>query len=764
MRRIISTLLVFGIVSAAYSQKVGLVLSGGAAKGLAHVGVLKALEENEIPIDYVVGTSMGGIIAGCYAAGMSPDEIEALVTTDKFQRLVNGLPETGYNYFYHQPEENPSFVRLNLSLDSILNLQLNTSIANDVSLNFALAEQLALASAVSGNNFDSLFIPLRVVAADIFTQNQVILAKGPLSTALRATQTVPFFYNPIRVDGKYLFDGGVYNNFPVDVAENVFNPDVIIGANVSTKIFNDYPYDLDEKLIAKSLLFLLLDKSDPASVPKNGVYIQPNLDGFTSFDFGKVKSLIDSGYSQTIRQIDDIKRKISNRISCESVAEKRNRFHNRNSEFKFSKIELKGFNSKQRKYIQRVFNFNPLRQKSFFINKAKRGYFRLVSESYFNNIYPNILFDSARRDFTLQLTRRPQKNFQIDFGGVIATRDVSNIFLGLNFFNFGSQLTHISTGFQTGNFYKSASIKGRFDFPFQFYLEPEVGYDKWDYLEGDDLLREITPHTVLRRINRKYGLNVGVPVGDYFKSTLHIGGVNNIDRYGNNTVYVSSDTLDVLRLSGLKTELSFSSNTLNRKQYASQGSAYSFSLQYFNLNELYIPGTTSVSTESVKVPHQWFRFRATAEQYFNAGWFKPGYFAEVVFSNQPFFHNYTGTLVNAPAFLPLQDSRSLILQNFRAFNFVAGGIRNVFTLRKRIDFRLEAYLFKPIEYLVEGAYQEAKTATNFNAIYFAATAGFVHHSPIGPISFSVNYYDDKENQLGVLLHVGFLLYNKHSIE
>jgi NTE family protein len=229
-------------------------------------------------------------------------------------------------------------------------------------------------------------------------------------------------------------------------------------------------------------------------------------------------------------------------------------------------------------------------------------------------------------------------------------------------------------------------------------------------------------------------------------------------------VYVSSDTLDVLRLSGVKTELNFSSNTLNRKQYASQGSAYSFSLQYFNLNERYIPGTTSVSTEPSKVPHQWFRFRATAEQYFNAGWFKPGYFAEVVFSNQPFFHNYIGTLVNAPAFLPLQDSRSLILQNFRAFNFAAGGIRNVFTLRKRIDFRLEAYLFKPIEYLVEGASQEAKTVTNFNAIYIAATAGFVHHSPIGPISFSVNYYDDKENQLGVLLHVGFLLYNKHSIE
>ena len=103
--------------------------------------------------------------------------------------------------------------KLDLALDSTFNFQLNSSLANDVSLNFALAEKLAQAAATSNNNFDSLFIPLRVVAADIFTQNEVVLAKGSLSDALRATQTVPFFYSPIRVDGKYLFDGGVYNNF-----------------------------------------------------------------------------------------------------------------------------------------------------------------------------------------------------------------------------------------------------------------------------------------------------------------------------------------------------------------------------------------------------------------------------------------------------------------------------------------------------------------------------------------------------------------------
>lgn len=766
MKRINLTITILILtLSVLHAQKVGVVLSGGAAKGLSHVGVLKALEENEIPIDYVVGTSMGGIIAGSYAAGLSPDQIEQIVLSEDFLRWVNGLPEKGYNHFFHQSDLNPGFLRLNLSLDSILNLQLNTSLASDVSLNFALADLMALASANSHNNFDSLFIPLRVVAADIFTQNEVILKKGLLSDALRATQTVPFFYNPIRVDGKYLFDGGVYNNFPVDIAQKEFAPDIIIGSNVSTKIFNEYPYSIDEKLIARSLLFLLLDKSDPASIPQNGVYIQPNLEGYTSFDFAAVKSLIDSGYAQTIRQMDEIKRKVSRRVTCDDVAEKRNEFNDQNPPFVFNNIKLKGFNSKQSRYIRKVFRFNPKNPKPFYHSRIKSGYFKMVSQDYFNNVYPNILFDTASNKFQLQLTRRPQKNFQVEFGGVIATRDVSNIYLGFNLFNFNNQLFHFYGGFQTGNFYKSAALQTRIDFPFQFYIEPELGYDNWDYLEGDDLLREITPHTVLRRINRKFGVNFGLPLGNFFKTTVSVHGINNIDRYANQNVYVSSDTLDDLRLSGLRSEIRFSSNTLNRKQYASKGTAYSFSAQYFNLKENFVPGSTSFEgQEPARIKHQWFRVKASAEQYFNAGWFRPGYYAEAVFSNQPFFKNYSGTIINAPGFFPMQDSRALLLENFRAFNYLAGGLRNVFSIRNRLEFRLEGYFFKPVEYLREGNNQETNAVTDLKKVYFAGTAGLVLHSPMGPISLSVNYYDDRDNQLGVLLHVGYLLYNKHSVE
>jgi len=723
------------------------------------------LEENDIPIDYIVGTSMGGIIGGIYASGISPHQIEEIVTSEKFLRWVKGLPEEGYNYYYHKNNPDPGFLRLDLSLDSTLNVQFNSSLASDVSLNFALTEQLAQASAISNNNFDSLFIPFRVVAADIFTQSEVVLSRGLLSNALRATQTVPFFYNPIRVDGRYLFDGGVYNNFPVDVATEEFNPDVIIGVNVSTKVFEEYPYDNDDKLISHSLIYMLLDKSDPREIGADGIYIQPDVSKFTSFDFNSAKSLIDSGYVQTLRQLDEIKAKIKERRTCEEVFQQRNKFTNKSYPFIFDGIVFKGFNEKQSRYISRVFGISPNKPGPLYRTDISRGYFELVSEDYFSNVFPNILFDSTKQRFLLQLARRPHRNFQVDFGGVIATREVSNIFLGLNYFYFNKSLVHTFLGFQTGGFYKNATARVRIDNPFftKFYVEPEIAFRSWDYLKNEDLLQDNTS-TVLKRVNRKGKINFGWPISDRFKMVLSGEGYSNTDRYSNDDGFVSSDTLDRLDLRGIKSTLEISSSTLNRKQYPNAGSSLSVAVSYFDVEENYQPGNTSVLVNPVKQNHQWFRLRLSAEQYFSKGFYRPGYLVNAVFSNQPIFQNYMGTIINSPTFNPLQDSPTILLENFRSFNYIAGGIRNVFVLRNKLDFRLEAYLFKPFDYLVQGADQEVVVDSDLSQVYLAASAGIVHHSPIGPVSLSVNYYDDSQNQFGVLLHAGFLLFDKHSFE
>ncbi|MFN3841080.1 MAG: patatin-like phospholipase family protein [Cyclobacteriaceae bacterium] len=755
------------IIQNSFAQRVGLVLSGGAAKGIAHIGVLKALEEQGIPIDYIVGTSMGGIVGGFYAAGYSPEEIEKLVLSDDFLRWVRGMPERGHNYHYYKQEEAPDFVTLNLSLDSALALQLNTSLANDVSLNFMLQEKLAQASAIAYGNFDSLFIPLRVVAAEVFTQSQVILKNGSLANALRATQTVPFFYTPIRIEGKYLFDGGIYNNFPVDVAYREFNPDVIIGSNVSSKIYKEYPYQEDDKLIARSLLYMLLDNSDPADLDSIGIYIEPNVRYYTSFDFDKARALIDSGYNQAMRIMPKIKARINSQRTQAELADARSAFYADALPLQFGELSFKSFNSKQRQYIRKIFDDKP-DSHPLSLSQIKGGYFNLVSETYFNNVYPTIYYDTSASVFRLQLARRPQKNFRVDFGGVIATRNVSNIYLGLNYFYFNRALSHFYTAFQTGSFYQSVIASARFDYPFfgRFYVQPEIRYNAYDYLEATDLIKKTRP-TILKRFDRQVSVAMGWPIGKTIKSTLSISGFNNEDRYSNVKSFNSTDTLDILKLSGYKTGFQLTSSTLDRKQYASAGSAFLLAVNYINLTENYEPGNTADPTlmNSPNRNLQWFQVRVTAQQFYSKGWFRPGYYAEAVFSNQPVFRNYFGTIVNTPAFLPLQDSRTLILENFRAFNYLAFGLRHAIIIKPRtLDWRIDGYLFKPIEYIRQGANQEAITDSELTKVFLAATTGPVYHSPLGPVSLSFNYYDDAENRFGVFLHVGFLLFNKHTMD
>lgn len=746
-------------------QKVGLVLSGGAAKGIAHIGVLKALEENNIPIDYIVGTSMGGIIGGCYAAGMSPEQIEAMILSDDFLRWVNGQPEPGQTPHYFAHDENPGFIKLNFNLDSTFSAKINSSLANDVSLNYALAEKMAQAEAIANRNFDSLFVPFRAMASEVFTQNQVVLSNGSLSSALRATQTVPFFYSPIRINDQYLFDGGVYNNFPVDVMQKTFQPDVIIGCNVSSKVFDEYPYKSDDALLNTSMLYMFLDKSDPDQIPSNGVYIQPDLKGYTAIDFTKARALIDSGYHQAIRQIDEIKLKVTARQSKTEIKELRESFLNKGTPIAVDEIKLHRFNSKQQVFLNRFFDSKKLSREPLNQADLKKKYYKLVSEEYFNNIYPTLSFNQQKRKYTLELTRRQQKNFTLDFGGVVATRDISNIFVGINFFHFDKQLVHHYLGFHAGNFYKSLVGSLRIDFPFLngVFVEPKFTYNNWDYLESNDLLQDDNA-TVLKRTDRDYSLKLGWPVGGTGKMYLQAGGISNNDFYSNENAFQSDIKLDEIELDGFKGGIYFSKNSLNRKQYASEGSQLSISFLYFDLLEKYRPGTTSVNLVGSKTYHQWIQGKIHYEQYLSKSWFKPGFMVEAAYSNMPFLSNYQGTLINLPGFQPLPESRSLLLENYRAFSYVAGGAKIVVSFSSKFEWRAEGYLFKPFEGISGIANQRAVKETDLLKTNFVAMTGLVAHTPIGPISLMGNFYNDIQNQYGLILHIGYLLFNKTSLE
>jgi len=767
LKFIFSSLLFLLIPIFSEGQKVALVLSGGGAKGLAHVSILKALEQNNIPIDYVVGTSMGAVIGGFYAAGYTPEEIEEIVLSKDFQSWVNGQAGDDYNYHYTSKDPDPTIFTIGLDVKESISASFKNTFANDAIINYKLTEYLAQASQISGNSFDSLFVPYRAIAAEIFTQEEIVLKDGLLSEAVRASMAVPFFYNPVRVkNDKLLFDGGIYNNFPVDVARKEFNPDIIIGVNVSTAAFQEYPYEEDEKLVDQNLFLYILNKSNLSLLNDQDIYVEPDLKGMNGADFAKVGQLLDSGHSAILKKIPEIKEKIEHRTDSLERLKKRTEFLGKAIPLNINSVQFRGFDSKQVMYLSNIFQLR--KQSMLNMEDVRKSYFKLISEDFFNKVYPKISFDAYDSSYVFELTGSSDNSFKIDFGGYLTTRSFSELFLGFRFNTFNKNLAEHALQLYTGRFYQSINYYSRFNIPGKnlFYIEPQMTYNKWDYIDiSDIILKDNIPSYFVQQNDLKLGINIGVPVGLKYKLIFSAFNINNGDQYSNTQELQSTDILDELKIDGLKTEITLSRNSLNRILYPDEGKRLALSATYFYGKERYSPGTTSISTESRKLNHSWIKLYLQLEEYYRISRkFYSGWLLESVFSTQPFFSNYQGTLLNTPAFYPLNESRTRILPELRSFKYIAGGLRSIYKPVKKIDIRLEGYIFKPLESLIEIEPQVPGIKSFDNSIHFVGTLNVVYHSPIGPVSLGMNYYSPLVSQWSVMLHIGYLLFNKRSIE
>jgi NTE family protein len=202
MKKVVTIL--FIIISAINisAQRVGLVLSGGGARGLAHIGVIKVLEANNIPIDYITGTSMGAIVGGLYASGYTTDQMEELFRSDEFYFWSTGKIQKDYRYFFKNREENPAWIELKMERrDDRIRILPPTNIIPQWQMDFAFMEVSGTHHSNSRGNFDSLFVPFRCVATEVYTNTPVVLGKGDLGEAIRASMTFPFVFRPITIDG-----------------------------------------------------------------------------------------------------------------------------------------------------------------------------------------------------------------------------------------------------------------------------------------------------------------------------------------------------------------------------------------------------------------------------------------------------------------------------------------------------------------------------------------------------------------------------------
>lgn len=277
--------------------KIGLALSGGGARGGAHIGVLKKLEELNVPIDYIAGTSMGAIVGALYAAGYTPDEIETMVRDADWRSA-----------FTDRPARRDETMRKK-ELDRELLIPYRVGF-NNGSFQFPMGavegqhlDQMFhrfLLPVANVRNFDDLRVPFRAVATDLETGDEIVLSEGSLADAIRASMSVPGFFAPVPHQDRLLVDGGMANNLPVSVAREM-GADIVIAVDISMPLFKADQLDSVLSVTEQLTGFLTRRNTEVqiASLTARDILIVPDLEGFTSTDFKAAGDLAELGYQAT---------------------------------------------------------------------------------------------------------------------------------------------------------------------------------------------------------------------------------------------------------------------------------------------------------------------------------------------------------------------------------------------------------------------------------------------------------------------------------
>lgn len=281
--------------------RVGLALGGGGARGLAHVGVLKVLEEMRVPIDCIAGTSMGSIIGGLYASGMPPEEMETTLAGIDWPRVFSDGPPRADLPFRTKVEQRVLLTDKSVGIKNG-KIQLPLGLLQGQNL-LLLLETLTLPAA-DVRDFDQLKVPFRAVATDLATGGPVVLSKGELAKAMRASMSIPSALVPVELDGKLLADGGMADNVPVDVVRELCHPDVIIAVDVGAPLVSTSELTSLLSITEQLTGFLTVGNSEKqiASLGPRDILIKPNLGDISSLNFERSNEAVEVGSTGAIAQ------------------------------------------------------------------------------------------------------------------------------------------------------------------------------------------------------------------------------------------------------------------------------------------------------------------------------------------------------------------------------------------------------------------------------------------------------------------------------
>ncbi|WP_340077096.1 patatin-like phospholipase family protein [Leptobacterium sp. I13] len=379
--------------------KVGLVLSGGGAKGLAHIGALKTIEEAGVQIDYIGGTSMGAIIGALYASGYTAHQLDSIFQKVDFKELIQDKIPRDAKAFYEKDDEEKYF--LTIPFDDF-KINIPSALSRGQNTYDLLVKLLRHVSDVE--NFNELPIPFLCVATNLETGEPVILNKGYLPDAISASGAFPSLFAPVEIDGKLLIDGGVVNNYPINLVK-AMGADVIIGVDVQ--------HDLSDREALKSATKVLLQINNYRTVNDmkiksvlTDIYIKPEMQNFTVVSFDDGKQIIDKGQTAASEK----------KAALEALALKQkpeikdNPGIPQNDSVRVRKLTLKGNDRYTRAYIKGKLRVKLDRSVTY--EKFNQGINNLSATNNFESIrYKLTPMESGGEHLTVNLKERQDQTF-----------------------------------------------------------------------------------------------------------------------------------------------------------------------------------------------------------------------------------------------------------------------------------------------------------------------------------------------------------------
>lgn len=755
------------ILPNAYPQKVGLVLSGGGAKGMTHIGIIRALEENNIPIDYITGTSMGAIVGSLYAMGYSPDEMADLIRSDEFKSWYSGSVEENYMYYFKKNLNTPEFFKIRLSLkDSTTNSMapqfLPTSVVNPIQMNLVFIQLFASATAACERNFDNLFVPFRCIASDIYNKEQMVLKDGDVGDAVRASMSFPFVFKPIKIDSILAYDGGIYNNFPVDVMCEDFKPNIIIGSvvakNPAKPEINDLMSQIDN---------MVMQKTDYTMADSLGILLRFRFTDVTLLDFHRLDELQKIGYDYTVSMMDSIKSRISRRVSAENVRRRRMVYRSNYPELRFKNIYIEGATPQQQAYIQR--EFHKTDEDIFDYEDVKQAYFRLLSGDVISEIIPHAVYRPDEDIFDLYLKVHMEKELSLRLGGNISTTNANQMYFGVSYRDLNYYSKEFTFDGHLGKVYNNAQLMAKIDFATAIPTSVRfiASVSSFDYFKNEQLFSSNNKPAFNKK--DEYFLKMKVAFPFLFSKRAEFGvGIGKLeDRYfQNNVINFDEDKYDKSQYNLFGGSISINGSTLNSRQYATQGYREYLTAQIFTGKERYRMGVANEkNSDRYNERHSWLQISYFREDYHKiTSKFTLGSYGEAFYASRNFSENYTATMLQAGEFAPTPHSKVNYNEAFRANQFFAAGIRPIYHLNNLFHVRGDFYGFLPIYPIERNAINKAYYGKTFSRFEYLGELSLVCQLPFGAISAFVNHYSSPHKEWNAGISLGWQLFNYRFIE